>query len=557
MANTVNITVEADTKKAEKNLGGLGGKVKSLQKPVMMGAAATTAFAAAAVKLGDEFKAAENTIAAGTGATGEALEALTADFESVFANVPQDSQAVASAIADLNTELALQGEELQNASKAFLDISRVMGEDAQPMIKAVSDSMVAFGVPASEVEAQLDKLTTASQAVGVPMTTLAEQVVKFGPQLKEMGLSLDESTALFANMAAAGIETKAIMPGLSTAMQKMSKEGVTDMSVGLSDLIASIQNAGTETEAMAIATDAFGAGAGVRFKDAIRSGALEFDTLLEAMENSEGKVDALGESTLTTADKMDIMKNKVKGALAPIGGMASSNGPLVILIPGMTTAVSGMSVAMGALNLSMGPVLLVVLGLAAAIAAIILIWKNWDKILEGAVAIWETLKKAFNSKWGWLLPGGALIKAILMIKDNWDSIWGGMQSVVEGVVSGLKGPINGLIALINGVIEGVNGISVEIPSWVPKLGGKSFGFDIAPIPSLAEGGIVKSPTLAMIGERGPEAVVPLSRGVGGVTVNVMMPEGGTVILDDESTAERFGEFITGQVRQALRTQGAF
>ena len=97
-----------------------------------------------------------------------------------------------------------------------------------------------------------------------------------------MGLSLDESTALFANMAAAGIETKAIMPGLSTAMQKMSKEGVTDMSVGLSDLIASIQNAGTETEAMAIATDAFGAGAGVRFKDAIRSGALEFDTLLEA-----------------------------------------------------------------------------------------------------------------------------------------------------------------------------------------------------------------------------------------------------------------------------------
>ena len=247
MANTVSVEVTADTKTAEKNLGGLGGKVKSLQKPIMMGAAATTAFAAAAVALGDEMKEAENTIAAGTGATGEALESLTKDFENVFANVPQDSQAVASAIADLNTELGLSGDELQNASKAFLDVSRVMGEDMSPMIKAVSDSMVAFGVPASEVESQLDKLTTASQAVGVPMTTLSNSVVKFGPQLQEMGLSLDEATALFANMGAAGIDAGKMMPGLNTAIKKMADEGVTDMSAGLTDLIDSIKNASSES----------------------------------------------------------------------------------------------------------------------------------------------------------------------------------------------------------------------------------------------------------------------------------------------------------------------
>jgi phage-related minor tail protein len=39
---------------------------------------------------------------------------------------------------------------------------------------------------------------------------------------------------------------------------------------------------------------------------------------------------------------------------------------------------------------------------------------------------------------------------------------------------------------------------------------------------MANGGIVTSPTLALIGEAGPEAVVPLNRagGVGGVTINV-------------------------------------
>jgi len=529
LANTVTVEVSADTSKAEKNLGGLGGKVKGLAKPIAIGSAAATGFAMAAVKLGDEFKKAENTIAAGTGATGEALESLKIDFEEVFKDVPQDAEAVASVIADLNTELGLQGAELQNASKAFLDMSRVMGEETAPMIKAVSDSMVAFGVPASEVESQLDKLVTASQAVGVPMTKLSEQVVKFGPQLKEMGLSLDESTALFANMAAAGIETKAIMPGLSTAMQKMSKEGIEDMGAGLTDLFDKIKNATSETEAMALATDAFGAGAGVRFKDAIRSGAMEFDGLLAAMEDSEGKVDALGESTLTTADKMDIMKNKVKGALAPIGGMASSIGPLVILIPGMTTAVSGMTAAMGALNLSMGPILIAIVAIAAAIGVAILIWKNWDTIVEGSKKVWEGLKEA--------------------ITGSLDGIW-----------SAIKFYINLWIGAFNMLIKGMNLINFKVPSWVPGMGGKGFGFDIPEIPKLAEGGIVNRPTLAMIGEAGAEAVVPLNKGtggMGGITVNVMMPEGGTVILDDESTAQRFGDFITMQIREVLRTQAAF
>jgi hypothetical protein len=57
---------------------------------------------------------------------------------------------------------------------------------------------------------------------------------------------------------------------------------------------------------------------------------------------------------------------------------------------------------------------------------------------------------------------------------------------------------------------------------VPGFGGK--GFDVPDIPMLAAGGIVTGPTLAMIGERGPEAVIPLDRmgqmGGNNVTINV-------------------------------------
>jgi hypothetical protein len=73
----------------------------------------------------------------------------------------------------------------------------------------------------------------------------------------------------------------------------------------------------------------------------------------------------------------------------------------------------------------------------------------------------------------------------------------------------VKGLINGIISLINGAIGAINKIGVDIPDWVPEFGGKRFGFNLPKIPKLAEGGIIDKPTLAMVGEAGREAVVPL------------------------------------------------
>ena len=307
MANTVTITVDADTKKAESNVKGMGSKMRTAMKGVAVASGAITVAAVAAAKLGQEYQEATNAIAAGTGATGEQLEGLKDSFKEVWADVPQDAATVSGVIADLNTELGLEGDLLEDTTKAFLDISRAMGEEAAPMIKAVSDSMVQFGVPAENARSQLDKLTAVSQAVGVPMTKLADSVVKFGPQLQTMGLSLDEATALIGNMEASGLSASKMMPGLNTAVKKLADEGVTDIKAGLQDMIDGIQNAATDSEALALATDAFGAGAGVRFKDAIDKGAFALDDMLEAMGNSEGKVAELGKETLTTSDKFDIM----------------------------------------------------------------------------------------------------------------------------------------------------------------------------------------------------------------------------------------------------------
>ena len=60
------------------------------------------------------------------------------------------------------------------------------------------------------------------------------------------------------------------------------------------------------------------------------------------------------------------------------------------------------------------------------------------------------------------------------------------------------------------MIRGLNNLRIDIPEWVPYMGGQTFGISIPEIPQLATGGIVTEPTIALIGEAGPEAVVPLN-----------------------------------------------
>lgn len=91
-------------------------------------------------------------------------------------------------------------------------------------------------------------------------------------------------------------------------------------------------------------------------------------------------------------------------------------------------------------------------------------------------------------------------------------ISGLIKGMFDGVVSTGRGAINGLIMAANAVIGGLNSLSVDIPDWVPKFGGQSFGLSIPSIPMLAQGGITTGPTLAMIGEGAEqEAVLPLSK----------------------------------------------
>ena len=139
-------------------------------------------------------------------------------------------------------------------------------------------------------------------------------------------------------------------------------------------------------------------------------------------------------------------------------------------------------------------------------------------------------------------------------KFEWFST--GVNAVINGILSVFETFANSWIKVINVIIKGYNALPLlpdidyikEIK--LGRLGGNeaTAGGGLS-IPKMADGGIVSSPTLALIGEAGPEAVVPLDRmrGMGGnVTINVT---GGL------ATSAEIGESVVNALRAYSRSAG--
>ncbi|HET6082927.1 TPA: hypothetical protein VUV73_001484 [Streptococcus pneumoniae] len=114
----------------------------------------------------------------------------------------------------------------------------------------------------------------------------------------------------------------------------------------------------------------------------------------------------------------------------------------------------------------------------------------------------DAVKNAFSSigdffKGVWDTVKSIFVNAGQMVGE---AVGGAFKSAVNAVLGTIENVVNGFIGMINGVL----GVVRNLPGlgWVGSVSTVS-------LPRLARGGIVDSPTIAMIGEAGKEAVVPL------------------------------------------------
>lgn len=225
------------------------------------------------------------------------------------------------------------------------------------------------------------------------------------------------------------------------------------------------------------------------------------------------------------AEGFQALPAPVQGAIATFLAFAAAIGPVLFigskLIGGIQllhAAFLHLPTVMGFVDLAFGKVgaafkalsaLLLAnpfIALAAAVIAITaLIILNWDKIVEFLRVTWNAIM-------------GGILTLATRLRSAWDTITGAASTAWNGLIGVIKGAINAVIGLINGFIGFVNGIqfSISIPNPFGDDIGFSFaGLNLPTIPYLAEGGIITKPTLAILGESGPEAVIPLTEDMGG------------------------------------------
>lgn len=153
---------------------------------------------------------------------------------------------------------------------------------------------------------------------------------------------------------------------------------------------------------------------------------------------------------------------------------------------------------------------------------------------------------------------------------NWQRAWLGIKDIFSGVLDAIKGifrnTINGIVEIANRFIDSWNSIKLKVPEISIPFVGTFGGFTISlpkiqRIPRLAQGGIIDSPTLAMLGEAGREAVLPLENNTGWIDelankIASIVGTGETTIIvkvGEDTLAEKVISNINRRNRIAGRT----
>lgn len=256
-------------------------------------------------------------------------------------------------------------------------------------------------------------------------------------------------------------------------------------------------------------------------------GALDkFESDIKSADNAASRFDGAVDKV---SGSLDNSTGKFRGTADLAGGLGNVLGIEVLgqaemLATGFADMADGMGTllapalgkakaAFAAMNTTMlaNPVFLVVAAIAALTAAFIIAYKKS-----------ETFRNIVDGAFRWIKKSAISFKDAVV-----DAVTGAARklgNIAEIITTPYRMAFRAIAYLWNNT---VGRLSFSIPGWVPGIGGA--GFDVPDIPMLAKGGVVNRPTLAMIGEAGPEAVVPLTgpraRGIGGGELTVRVDRG--------------------------------
>lgn len=417
-----------------------GDKVKEVGDKISgVGTAMSTHVTAPIVAVGAASLAAFKEVDSGmdiivqkTGATGEAFESMRGIAENIATSLPVDFETVGTAIGEVNTRFGATGDQLEELSTQFVQFAELNGVDVTNSIDSAQKALSAFGLGAGEAGNLLDVLNATGQATGAGMDSLLNGLIQNGTAFQEMGLSIEQATVFMGQMETSGANSETVMNGLRKALKNAAEDGV-PLNEALSQLQETILNGANGVDGLTAAYDMFGK-SGDQIYAAVKNGTLDFNALSISVDGVGGSVQNTFNATKDPIDDFTTATNAAKIAGAELGGVIqTAAAPIIQQFAGfiqtltdkfraLTPEQQQTIVKIGAVVAAIGPAILIIgkivsavgtvisvlgtvvgvlggpvtIAIGAAVAAGVLLYKNWDTVKEKASALWEHIKSVFE-----------------------------------------------------------------------------------------------------------------------------------------------------------------
>ena len=378
---------------------------------------------------------------------------------------------------------------------ALGDATKAAMEDQQEQAKLALTLQNVTGISGKQTQAVEDQIAAMSRASGIADTEYRTALEGLVRGTKDVGIAMRDMNLVMDISTATGMSSATVADALAKAYQ------------GNFRALASLSP---------------------EMKRLVKEGA-DMNTIMEVLGGTFGG--ATAKNAETAAGKMAILKNSIGETKESIG--AALLPVLEAVLPVLNSFAAWAQDNPKAF-----------LAIAAAIG------------LVAAAIVATNIAMALNP-FSLIAAGVALLVAALVVAYNkFEWFRTGVNAIINGVLGAFESVVNGAIMMVNGIIRAYNAIPIA-PNIntiqhvnLPNIGGNNASQAASQmnLPRMAEGGIVSSPTLALIGEAGPEAVVPLDRlnNGGGVTINVT---GGL------STSAEIGESVVNALRAYSRSAG--
>lgn len=385
-----------------------------------------------------------------------------------------------------------------NAATAAIQLRQILASLLKPS-KQASDTLEEFGTSAGEVREKI-------REEGL-LTTLDDLKNRFGD-------NEEAASMVFGNIRA--------LSGVLDLLGENSEENIALLD-RMSDSTGALEKAFEDTENQGRAWGKMVAEGQILL---IQFGDTVAKVILPVFEK-------LREILVKVSDWWSILSESQKQTILIILGIVAVIGPLLVILGNLIwvvgLAMQGFTLLAGAFSLLGVVIFAIIITIGLLIKIGWDLYHHWDEIVEG-------FKIIFNE---WLDK----VKGVLnSIKQYFTDTWEGIKIIVGDAVDWLMKKLQPLINAFQ-----------RVTKFASKLRGKVGGTisTVRRAIPFQHGGIITRPTLGLVGEAGPEAVIPLNRmagaGIGGITINVYGDISGNDLI------EKVGEGILRklQIRQRL------